>query len=75
MPKLEVRTIGDFTVLAAVEIADGPQGTVWEVTVRSTDGKAEPQILGYWQCSEVMLKNRLGIMHTWNEEVSTHDEE
>lgn len=62
MPQLEIRTVGDFTVLAAVEISPG----TWEVTVRSTDGKAEPQVIGYWQCTEHMVRDRLSFIVGWH---------
>jgi uncharacterized protein YfaP (DUF2135 family) len=62
MPSVEVRVVADFTVLVAVEIAPGS----WEVTVRSTDGKAEPQVIGYWQCTAHMVRDRLGFIVGWH---------
>lgn len=63
MPRLEIRTVSDITVLAAVEIAPGS----WEVTVRSSCGKSEPQVIGYWQCSEHTVRDRLGYIVGWHE--------
>lgn len=66
---LVIRVVADFTVLAAQQCANG----TWEVTVRSTDGKAEPQVLGYWHCGESMVKDRLGFICNWHEEAVPYD--